>query len=64
MSIEYFIAKKIYSAKEKNNSYTKPILRIAIFAISLSVSIMLISLMIIGGFKKILLLKLLDLGLI
>ena len=52
MSIEYFIAKKIYSAKEKNNSYTKPILRIAIFAISLSVSIMLISLMIIGGFKK------------
>ena len=52
MSVEYYIAKKIYSAKEKNNSYTKPILRIAIFAISLSVSIMLISLMIIGGFKK------------
>lgn len=52
MSVEYFIAKKIYSTKEKNNSYTKPILRIAIFAISLSVSIMLISLMVIGGFKK------------
>ena len=50
--LSIILQKKIYSAKEKNNSYTKPILRIAIFAISLSVSIMLISLMIIGGFKK------------
>tara|TARA_B100000963_G_scaffold66999_4_gene55068 strand:- start:5376 stop:6647 length:1272 start_codon:yes stop_codon:yes gene_type:complete len=52
MSVEYFISKKIYSTKEKNNSYTKPILRIAIFAIALSVAIMLISIMVIGGFKK------------
>ena len=52
MNVEYFISKKIYSTKEKNNSYTKPILRIAIFAIALSVAIMLISIMVIGGFKK------------
>jgi len=52
MSVEYFISKKIFSTKEKNNSYTRPILRIAIFAIALSVAIMLISIMVIGGFKE------------
>ena len=52
MNIEYFIAKKLFTAKENNNSYTKPILRIAIFAVSLSVAIMLISLMIVNGFKN------------
>ena len=52
MNIEYFIAKKLFAAKENNNSYTKPILRIAIFAVSLSVAVMLISLMIVNGFKN------------
>lgn len=52
MNIEYFIAKKLFSAKEKNNSYIKPIFRIAILAISLSVAIMLISVMILSGFKQ------------
>ena len=52
MNIEYFIAKKLFIAKENNNSYTKPILRIAIFAVSLSVAVMLISLMIVNGFKN------------
>ena len=52
MNIEYFIAKKLFTAKENNNSYTKPILRIAIFAVSLSVAVMLISLMIVNGFKN------------
>ena len=51
-NIEYFIAKKLFSTKEKNNSYIKPIFRIAILAISLSVAIMLISVMILSGFKQ------------
>ena len=52
MNVEYFIAKKLFTAKEKNNSYTKPILRIAILAIALSVSVMLVSIMVITGFKS------------
>jgi len=52
MNVEYFIAKRLFTAKEENNSYTKPILRIAILAIALSVAIMLLSVMIVTGFKK------------
>ena len=52
MNVEYFIAKKLFTAKEENNSYTKPIFRIAILAVSLSVAIMLISVMILSGFKN------------
>ena len=52
MNIEYFIAKKLFSAKKKNNSYTKPIFRIAIFAIAISVAVMLIAVMVVTGFKK------------
>ena len=52
MNIEYFIAKKLFTAKEENKSYTKPILRIAIFAIALSVAVMLLSIMLVTGFKK------------
>ena len=51
MSFEYFIANKIFSTKKKNNSYTRPILLIAIFSIALSISIMLLSVMILNGFK-------------
>ena len=52
MNIEYFISKKLFSTKEKNKSYTKPILRIAIFAIALSLSVMLLALIIVSGFKN------------
>lgn len=52
MNVEYFIAKRLFTAKEKNNSYTKPILRIAILAIALSVAVMLLSVIIVTGFKK------------
>lgn len=52
MNVEYFIAKRLFTAKEKNNSYTKPILRIAILAIALSVAVMLLSIIIVTGFKK------------
>ena len=52
MNVEYFIAKRLFTAKEENNSYTKPISRIAILAIALSVAIMLLSVMVVTGFKK------------
>ncbi len=52
MNVEYFIAKRLFTAKEKNNRYIKPILRIAILAIALSVAVMLLSVTILSGFKK------------
>ena len=52
MNVEYFIAKRLFIAKEENNSYTKPILRIAILAIALSVAVMLLSVMVVTGFKN------------
>jgi lipoprotein-releasing system permease protein len=52
MNVEYFIAKRLFTAKEKNNRYTKPILRIAILAISLSVAVMLLSITVLTGFKN------------
>ena len=52
MNIEYFIAKRLFTAKEKNNRYTKPILRIAILAIALSVAVMLLSITVLTGFKN------------
>ena len=51
MGIEYFIAQRLFTAKETNKSYTKPIFRIAILAIALSVAVMLISIMVVIGFK-------------
>ena len=52
MNVEYFISKRLFTAKEENNSNTKPILRIAILAIALSVAIMLLSVMVVTGFKN------------
>ncbi len=52
MNVEYFIAKRLFNAKEENNSYTKPILRIAILAIALSLAVMLLSIVMVTGFKN------------
>ena len=52
MNVEYFISKRIVSAKENKNVFSRPIIRITIFAIALSVAIMLISLSILDGFQK------------
>ena len=51
MNIEYFIAQRLFTAKERNKTYTKPIFRIAILAITLSVAVMLIAIMVVTGFK-------------
>ena len=52
MNVEYFISKRIVSAKENKNVFSRPIIRITISAISLSVAIMLLSLSILFGFKQ------------
>lgn len=52
MNIEYYILKKIVSAKEVNNRLSRPIIRISICAIAISVAVMIISLGIVKGFKN------------
>ena len=51
MNFEYFVAKRLFVAKKKNNRHTRPILSIAILAIALSVTVMLLSFIIVKGFK-------------
>ena len=52
MNTSLFIAKRLYNAKENNNNYTRPIIRIAISAIALSVAIMILSVFVLLGFKS------------
>ncbi len=52
MNIEYYISKRLFYTKKKNNRYTKPIIRIGTLAIILSVSVMLFSIMVTSGFKE------------
>ncbi len=52
MNVEYFISKRIVGAKENKNALSRPIIRITIFAIALSVAVMLISLSILNGFQN------------
>ena len=52
MNVEYFISKRIVSAKENKNVFSRPIIRLTIFAIALSVAIMLISLSVLDGFQS------------
>jgi len=52
MNVEYFISKRIISAKENKNVFSRPIIRITISAIALSVAVMLISLSVLEGFKS------------
>lgn len=52
MNTSLFIAKRLYNTKENNNNYTRPIIRIAILAIALSVAIMILSVFILSGFKN------------
>lgn len=52
MNVEYFISKRIVSAKENKNVFSRPIIRITISAIALSVAVMLISLSILEGFQS------------
>ena len=52
MSLEYFIAKRIYFSKEGDRQATPPVVRIAMIGIALGLSVMILSVAIVIGFKK------------
>ena len=52
MNVEYFISKRIINAKENKNVFSRPIIRVTIFAVALSVAVMLIALSILNGFQN------------
>ncbi|MBK8805133.1 MAG: ABC transporter permease [Bacteroidales bacterium] len=52
MNTELFIARKIVPSSRKNKSLSGPVITFSIFAISLGIMIMILSLAIVHGFKK------------
>ena len=52
MNVEYFISKRLINTKKNKNVFSRPIVRITISAIALSVAVMIISLSTLFGFKK------------
>ncbi len=52
MNLPFFISKRLILTKESNNRFTKPIIRLGILSISLSVAVMLISIIVVKGFKE------------
>ncbi len=50
MNFEFFVAKRLL--KEENSSFSKPIVRIATLSIALSIAVMIVSVAVLGGFKK------------
>lgn len=52
MNLELFIAKRIHFSKEGNNQATPPVVRIAIIGIALGLTVMILSVAIVIGFKK------------
>ena len=52
MSLEYFIAKRIYFSKEGDRLATPPVVRIAMIGIALGLAVMILSVAIVIGFKK------------
>ncbi len=52
MNLSYYISNRLFFTKKGNNRYTKPILLIGTLAVTLSVTVMLLSIMISTGFKN------------
>jgi lipoprotein-releasing system permease protein len=52
MSLELFIARKIYFSKRKGKQATPPAVRIAMIGIALGLAVMMLSIAIIVGFKQ------------
>jgi len=52
MNLSYYISNRLFFTKKGNNRYTKPILLIGTLAVTLSVTVMLLSIMITTGFKN------------
>lgn len=53
MNTEFFIAKKIISSKDNSNKLSKPMVRISIIGVAISFIIMILSISITSGFKKV-----------
>ena len=52
MNFEYFIAKRIISSRKEGKNKTKPLVGSAILAIALGMTVMIISVAVLIGFKK------------
>mgnify|MGYP001412765610 CR=1 FL=1 len=52
MNLSFYISNRLFFTKKGNNRYTKPILFIGTLAVTLSVAVMLLSIMITTGFKN------------
>jgi lipoprotein-releasing system permease protein len=52
LNLEFFISKRLFFSKENKNSISKRIAKIAVFSISLSLSVMICSIVIVTGFKN------------
>tara|TARA_B100000900_G_scaffold119351_2_gene100691 strand:- start:3990 stop:5228 length:1239 start_codon:yes stop_codon:yes gene_type:complete len=52
MNLSYYISNRLFFTKKGNNRYTKPILLIGTLAVTLSVTVMILSIMITTGFKN------------
>ena len=52
MKVEFFIAKRILFNKENKNSYTRPVINIAVWGIALGMIIMIMAISMTKGFQK------------
>ncbi|NLA25094.1 MAG: ABC transporter permease [Bacteroidales bacterium] len=52
MRTEYFIAKRMFKGQKQGQTFSRPIVRIAIAGISLGMAVMIIAVAIVTGFKK------------
>ncbi len=52
MNTEFFIAKRLTFEKESKNSFSRPIIKIALIGIALGLAVMLVSVAVVTGFKK------------
>ena len=52
MNLEYFISKNIIKGDSQSKKFTKPIIRISIIAIALSLTVMIVAFSIVSGFQR------------
>lgn len=62
MNFEYYIARRIHFGKDRAHHFSKPAISIAITGIALGIAVMLISVMIVTGFKNIITDKIIGFG--
>jgi len=52
MSVEFFIAKRIYKEKGESRNASPPAIRVAMFSIAIGLAVMILSVAVVVGFKK------------